>query len=149
MGPYIDGRAQEPTPLKIDQTRVPLGPKGEAVIAAEIKEKLDEIQEYNYRDSLVKQQIFSTLTDKTYLRVQEYESASKIWMELCTIHEDRTKLTQIDLQWQMHETCCQEGDIKEHFGTLRRLKQSLARMGVKVAGEDYTTIIMGSLLESY
>ena len=50
----------------------------------------------------------------------------------------------------MHETHCQEGgDIKDHFGTLRRLKQSLAGMGVKVDDEDYTAIIMGPLLESY
>ena len=85
-----------------------------------------------------------------YLQVQEFESASEIWMELCVIHEDKTKLTQMDLQQQMHETCCQEGgDIKEHFGTLRRLKQSLVGMGVRIADEDYTAIFMGSLPESY
>ena len=85
-----------------------------------------------------------------YLQVQEFKSTSKIWKELCAIHQDKTKLTQTDLRRRMHETRCQEGgDIKDHFGALRRLKQSLAGMGVKVDDEDDTAIIMGSLPESY
>ena len=150
MGQYLDGSVQEPTLLQTDSNGVPIGPAGGAATPAEIKENLNEIQEYQYRNSIVKQQIFSTLTDDTFLRVQEFESASKIWMELCAIHEGKTKLTQIDLRRQLHETRCQEGgDVKEHFSALRRLKQSLAGMGVKVADEDYTAIIMGSLPESY
>ena len=54
-------------PLKTDQTGVPLSPKGQAATPVQIKEKLDEIQEYHYQDSLIKQQIISTLTDETYL----------------------------------------------------------------------------------
>ena len=149
MGQYINGSIREPTPLKTDENGVPLGPKGEAATPAQIKENLDEIQEYHYRNLLVKQQIFGTLTDEMYLQVQEFESASKIWTELCAIHQDKSKLTQTDLRRQIHETCCQEGDVKEHFDALRRLKQSLAGMGVKIADEDYTPIIMGSLPESY
>ena len=67
-----------------------------------------------------------------------------MWKELCAIHQDKTKLTQMDLRWRMHETRCQEGgDIKDHFGALRRLKQSYAGIGMKVDDEDYTAIIRG------
>ena len=97
MGQYLDGSVQEPTLLQTDSNGVPIGPAGGAATPAEIKENLNKIQEYQYRNSIVKQQIFSTLTDDTFLRVQEFESASKIWMELCAIHEGKTKLTQIDL----------------------------------------------------
>ena len=97
MGQYINGSIREPTPLKTDENGVPLGPKGEAATPAQIKENLDEIQEYHYRNSLVKQQIFGTLMDEMYLQVQEFESTSKIWTELCAIHQDKSKLTQTDL----------------------------------------------------
>ena len=107
MGQYIDGSAMEPIPLKTNTAGVPQSPNGRAATPDEIKKNLKEIQEYHHRNSLVKQQIFSTLTDEMYLQVQEFESTSKIWKELCTIHQDKTKLTQTDLQRQMHETHCQ------------------------------------------
>ena len=150
MRQYIDGTAKEPDPLKADTARIPQSLNGGTATSDEIKENLKEIQEYHYRNSLVKQQIFSTITDEMYLRVQEFDSTSRIWMELCAIHQDKTKLTQTDLWQHMHETRCQEeGDVKEHFGVLHRLKQSLAGMGVRVEDEDYTTILVGSLPESY
>ena len=55
MGQYIDGSAEEPAPLRIGSNGVTLGPKGEAATPAEISEKQNKIQEYHYRDSLVKQ----------------------------------------------------------------------------------------------
>ena len=96
MGQYIDGSAMEPAPLKTNTAEVPQCPNGGATTPDEIKENLKEIQDYHYWNSLVKQQIFSTLTDEMYLRVQEFKSASKIWKELCAIHQDKTKLTQAD-----------------------------------------------------
>ena len=97
MGQYIDGSAMEPAPLKTNTAGVPQSPNGGVATPDEIKEDLKEIQEYHYWNTLVKQQIFSTLTDEMYLWVQEFESASKIWKDLCAIHQDKTKLTQMDL----------------------------------------------------
>jgi hypothetical protein len=41
------------------------------------------MDEYNQKNSLVKQQIFSTITDWLLLRMQKLESASEVWAEIC------------------------------------------------------------------
>jgi hypothetical protein len=149
MKQYIDESAVKPTPLQVDSTGIAQSPTGGTATLIKIKENLKEIQEYNYRNSLVKQQIFCTLTDKMYLRVQEFDSASAIWAELCAIHQDKTKLTQMDLRCHMHETQCQEGsDVKEHFGALRRLKQSLTGAGeiIETRYGDSMSILVGANL---
>ena len=69
MGQYIDGSAMEPAPLKTNTAGVLQSPNRGAATPDEIKENLKKIQEYHYWNSLVKQQIFSTLMDKMYLWV--------------------------------------------------------------------------------
>lgn len=80
---------------------------------------------------MVKQQVFSTITDRLLLRVQKLESASEVWAEICQIHEDKTELVQID------------------FAEMLRLRESLAGMGAGILDPDFHAMILGSLPESY
>jgi uncharacterized circularly permuted ATP-grasp superfamily protein len=54
-------------------------------------EALDKsIDEFYQKNSLVKQQVFSTISDRLLLRVQKLDSAASIWAEICDIHrQDR------------------------------------------------------------
>ncbi|KIK32341.1 hypothetical protein CY34DRAFT_101732, partial [Suillus luteus UH-Slu-Lm8-n1] len=79
---YVDGRA----------------PDGSNPTEKEIEERDKKLDEYDQKNSLVKQQVFSTITDRLLLRVQKLESASEVWAEICQIHEDKTELVQIDLR---------------------------------------------------
>jgi len=100
--------------------------------------------------TLVKQQIFSTISDQLLLRVQNLGSASKIWDEICKIHEGKTELVQIDLRRRLQELRCDEGrDIKAHFTEQLRLRESLAGMGASIDDRDFYAITLGSLPESY
>ncbi|KAG2340607.1 Nrap protein [Suillus weaverae] len=72
-------------------------PDGSTPTEKEIEEPDKKLDEYDQKNSPVKQQIFSTITDRLLLCVQKYESASEIWAEICQIHEGKTKLVQIDL----------------------------------------------------
>ncbi|KAJ8584679.1 hypothetical protein M405DRAFT_720582, partial [Rhizopogon salebrosus TDB-379] len=85
---YTDGRKVKPDPFEVDSTMKKLKkPDGTTPTDKEI-EDLDDLihQQNNKPDSLVKQQIFSTITDQLLLRVQSLGSASKIWSEVCKIH---------------------------------------------------------------
>jgi len=118
--------------------------------AAEIEAHEDLIDEFYYKDSLAKQQLFSTILDHVLLQVQSLDNSSMIWKEICRIHEGKSDLVKIDVQWRLSETQCEEsGDMRLHFFELRRLHELLAGMGVSIPDDDFTTIIMGSLLESY
>jgi hypothetical protein len=62
---YIEGHTVCPAPLAMSVALllVPLMPGGTAVTDAEIEAYEDRIDEYHHKDSLVKQQLFSTITD--------------------------------------------------------------------------------------
>jgi hypothetical protein len=89
---YVNGRARKPEPFPHDEDE-----DGETPTEALIEALYKTIDEYYQKDSLVKQQIFSTITDCLLLRVQKLESASSIWAKICDIHEGKTELIQIDL----------------------------------------------------
>jgi hypothetical protein len=101
---YTDGRAVKPIPFTVDSTGNTMKKDNTVATQTEI-DKLDEkIDIYHQKNSLVKQQIFSTITDRLLLRVQKLDEASKIWAEICTIHEGKSELVQIDLRRQLQET---------------------------------------------
>jgi hypothetical protein len=148
---YTDGCKVKPDPFEVDSTTKKLKkPDGTTPTDKEIEDLDDLIDEYHQKDSLVKQQIFSTITDQLLLRVQSLGSASKIWSEVCKIHEGKTELVQIDLRRRLQEMRCEEGgDIKAHFGEQLRLRESLAGMGASIEDRDFYAITLGSLPESY
>ncbi|KAJ8587806.1 hypothetical protein M405DRAFT_769916, partial [Rhizopogon salebrosus TDB-379] len=82
-----DGHKVKPDPFEVDSTTKKLKkPDGTTPTDKEIEDLDDLIDEYHQKDSLVKQQILSTITDQLLLRVQSLGSASKIWSEVCKIH---------------------------------------------------------------
>jgi hypothetical protein len=116
---YLDGRITKPVPYKTDLSGKTVKPDGSTATETEIEELEKKIDEYYQKDSLVKQHIFSMISDRLLLQVQNLDNASKIWEEVCTIHEGKTELVQIDLCCRLQETRCEEGgDIKAHFGEL-------------------------------
>jgi hypothetical protein len=123
---------------------------GVVATEAEIKAHKDKIDEYHQKDSLVKQQLFSTIMDRVLLHVQKSGASSAIWTEICEIHEGKSDLVQIDLRCRLLDTHCKEsGDIHNHFVELLKLCEALAGMGTSLLDLDFAAIIMGSLLESY
>ncbi|KAJ8581324.1 hypothetical protein M405DRAFT_751978, partial [Rhizopogon salebrosus TDB-379] len=95
---YTDGRAKKPKPFELDSSGKPIKADKSAATDDEVEELENKIDEFFMKDSLVKQQLFSTISDRLLLRVQKLENAAKIWAEICTIHEGKTELVQIDMR---------------------------------------------------
>ncbi|OAX31549.1 hypothetical protein K503DRAFT_653677, partial [Rhizopogon vinicolor AM-OR11-026] len=92
---YVDGRATLPAPLALDpSSNAPLmpGPTKTPTTVAEIAAHEDLIDEFYYKDSLAKQQLFSTISDHVLLQVQKLDNSSMIWKEICRIHEGKSDL---------------------------------------------------------
>jgi hypothetical protein len=53
--------------MSVELPLVPLMPGGTAATDTEIEAHEDKIDEYHHKDSLVKQQLFSTITDRVLL----------------------------------------------------------------------------------
>jgi len=148
---YLDGRANEPTPFKLDANMGVLAkPDGSVPTQTEIDELDKKIDKYQQKNTLVKQQVFSMITDWLLLRMQNLGTVSLIWAEICQIHKGKTELVQIYMRRCMQETHCDEGaDVRAHFSELLKLHESLAGMGISIVDTDFHAIILGSLPESY
>jgi hypothetical protein len=76
--------ANKPTPYKLDaNTGALTKPDGSFPTQTKIDELDKKIDEYQQKNTLVKQQVFSTIMDRLLLRVQNLGAASLIWAEIC------------------------------------------------------------------
>jgi hypothetical protein len=76
--------ANKPTPYKLDANMGALTkPDGSVPTQTKIDELDKKIDEYQQKNTLVKQQVFSTIMDRLLLRVQNLGAASLIWAEIC------------------------------------------------------------------
>src|SRR6266436_6709797 len=139
---YVDGRAVKPVPFMLDpKTKLLVNVKGAMPTEMEIEALDDKLDDYYQKDALVKQHMFSTISDRLLLRVQGLLSASKIWDEICTIHEGKTELVQVDLRRRLQDMRCDEqGDIRTHFSDLMRMREQLAGMGAVIDERDFYAI---------
>ncbi|OJA10444.1 hypothetical protein AZE42_05891, partial [Rhizopogon vesiculosus] len=71
---YVDGRAIKPKPFKFNfTTKKQEKDDGTEPTQTEIEDLDKKIDEFYQKDSLVKQQIFSTITDQLLLSVQKLQ----------------------------------------------------------------------------
>jgi hypothetical protein len=138
-------------PFNIDpKMSVAMKPDGSTPTQTEIDKHDKKVDEFFQKDSLVKQQIFSTIMDRLLLRVQKLDGAAAMWKEICDIHEGKTELVQIDFRRRLQETRCDENrDVKTHFSEMLWLCESLAGMGAAIEDKDFYAMVMASLPESY
>src|SRR5258705_3997095 len=148
---YIDGRVKQPIPFALSPTTgEPLKADGKPATDAEIEALDDRLDEFCQKNSLVKQHIFSTISDRLVMRVKNLQTASMIWVEIRKIHEGKTELVQVDLRRRLQETRCEEGgDVRNHFTELMTMREQLAGMGATIDERDFYAIALGSLPESY
>src|SRR5882762_8714080 len=148
---YIDGRVKQPIPFAMSPTTGELlKADGKPAMDAEIEALDDKLDEFCQKNSMVKQHIFSTLSDRLVVRVKHLKSASMIWVEIRKVHEGKTELVQVDLHRRLQETRCGEGgDVRNHFTELMTMREQLAGMGATIDERDFYAIALGSLPESY
>src|SRR5882762_747521 len=61
---YVDGQVKQPIPFALDTSQTPLNMSGKPAMDTEIKELDDKLDEFCQKNSLVKQYIFSTISDR-------------------------------------------------------------------------------------
>ncbi|TFY75033.1 hypothetical protein EWM64_g8978, partial [Hericium alpestre] len=103
-----------------------VGPSDEELDAYE--KALEKLEEWEQKQYIVKQQIFSTISDSLLLRGQSLDRAHEVWTTVCK--EDAN-------------------DVRAHFDSLLRMKEELSGMGMTLEDADFSAIIMSSLPSSY
>ena len=101
-------------------------------------------------EAMVKQLVAGSVPDTVFSQIKAGLGAKEVWEQLRLLYEGRSKLILVDLRRKMQNTCCgPEDDVRAHFNKLAELKEQLAAMGHKITDEEYATILLGSLPDSY
>ena len=119
LGEYVEGTATKTARYVANSAGVVVKADGTVASQDEIKENRKEVNEYEQKDSLVQQHIFSTITDRVMLQLESLDSGSAMWKELQKLHEGKSALVKADVRKRMLLTRCDEGgDVKAHFGEI-------------------------------
>ncbi|TFY76439.1 hypothetical protein EWM64_g7569, partial [Hericium alpestre] len=111
---------------------------------------LEKLEEWEQKQYIIKQQIFSMITDSLLLRIQVLDHAHEVWNTVCREFEAKTMMVQIDLRRRLQDTRCDDGtDIRTHFDGLLRMKEELSGIGTTLQDMDFSAIIMSSLPKSF
>ena len=56
----------------------------------------------------------------------------------------------VDMRHKLQaEKCPKSGDVRTHLNKLQAMQEDLASMGGSITNEDFTSIILGSIPQSY
>lgn len=152
---HLDGRAHKPLTLKVvrdtnGKLQVVLDDGTTVATQADIDNREKLIDEWDTREAAVKQIIFSSISDRRLMDIQELDTAHEMWTRLCQIHQDKPDLSAVAKRTQLNNMRCAEGeDIHAHLSAMQKLRLELAGMKHPVNETDYMSMLQQSMPKSY
>jgi hypothetical protein len=94
--------------------------------------------------------IAASIPNSVFTNIKDKTTGKDVWDALKALYEGRTQMVLVKLSQQLQTTRCSEDDsVREHFDKLTNLREQLAAMGKSIPDNEYASILMGSLPESY
>jgi hypothetical protein len=104
-------------------------------------------ERWRKEEGLVRQIIGATIPDTAFNRVKGCTNAKDTWTALKKIYEERTRSLMANMMRCLRNKRCGDSDnLRTHFEQLSDLHEQLAAMGKIIADNDYTDLLMSSLL---
>ena len=144
---HIDGTEAPPTS--------PVTPvSGSDPSTADQKEALDNYTGKLLRwwadEAIIRQAIASMISDSLFLEVRKKESAKEMLEAVKEQREKKSRMVTVDMWCKLQaEKCPESGDIRAHLHKLQAMREDLVLMGGSISDEDFTSIILGSIPQSY
>lgn len=105
---------------------------------------------WNQHENLVHAQLAASIEDSMLMKLSHCDSAAHMWKTLCYEFEGKTRMVQVDLRRKMLEMKANEGDnIPAHLDAIRHIYERLSGMGAPPSEDDYSSMIILTLPESY
>ena len=105
---------------------------------------------WNQNENLVRAQLAASIDDSMLMKLSHCDSATHMWKSLCHEFEGKMRMVQVDLRRKMLEIRANEGDnIPAHLDAIRHIYERLSGMGAPPSEDNYSSMIILSLPESY
>jgi hypothetical protein len=90
------------------------------------------------------------LPSTLYLVVRKETTTKEVWDAVIKHHQQKAQLIIVELRCKLqNEKCEEKGDLRAHLAKLRRMREDLAMMGEVVTDDNFRSIILGSLPNSF
>ena len=94
--------------------------------------------------------IAASIPNSIFTNVKSKPNTKEVWDALKALYEGRTQMVLVKTSQQLQTTHCGEDDsVRDHFDYLANLREQLAAMGKTITDNEYASILLGSLPESY
>src|SRR5271155_5405006 len=73
-----------------------------------------------------------------------------MWDAVKNQREKKSRMVTVEMQCKLQaEKCPKSGDLRAHLNKLQAMREDLASMGGSINDEDFTSIVLGSIPQSY
>ena len=101
-------------------------------------------------EKVVCAQLAQVMSDSLLICIQHATSVADMWRTIISKFDRKGCMVQVNLHLKMMEKCASDSDdIQAHLDEVVLMHECLSRMGVAMHDDDYSSIILMSLPESY
>jgi hypothetical protein len=145
LKPHVDGTGKVPVAIMV----VSAGALTEQQ-AKELKEYEEALTKWQVEEAIIRQAIASIIPDSLFLEVRKKETALEMWEAVKSQQEKKSRMVTVNMRHRLQaKKCLEQGDVRTHLNKLLAMHEDLTSMGESISDEDFTTIILGSILLSY
>ncbi|KAF8137937.1 hypothetical protein K438DRAFT_2030902 [Mycena galopus ATCC 62051] len=106
--------------------------------------------EYLQKQAQVRQIIYETVSEATFMRIKSRATAALMLSELISIYENKGEMVQMDTLTRLRiMRCLDDDDVVKHITEMQRLKEALDHMGALLDNAHYAAYIKASLPEKF
>ena len=108
------------------------------------------LTKWEMKENIVKQALASVIPDSLFIEVRKKETAALMWDAVKDQREKKSHMVTVDMRQKLQsEKCNEHGDVCLHLIKLQIMWEDLALMGGSISDEDFTSIILRSIPQSY
>ena len=142
---HIDGTGKPP----VNPVLTPCEPLTEDQKLA-MSEYSTLLTKWEMEENIVKQALASVIPDSLFIEVRRMETTLSMWDAVRNQREKKSRMVTMDMHQKLQsEKCNEQGDVRAHLVKLQVMQEDLASMGGSISDEDFTSIILGSILQLY
>src|ERR1700678_1431202 len=108
------------------------------------------ITKWEMEENIMKQALASVIPDSLFIEGRKMETALSMWDAVRNQREKKSQMVTVDMRRKLQsEKCREQGDVRAHLVKLQIMQEDLASMGGSISDKDFTSMILGSIPQSY
>ncbi|KAF8186555.1 hypothetical protein K438DRAFT_1596392, partial [Mycena galopus ATCC 62051] len=115
----------------------------------ELAEHEDKLDEYLQKQAQVRQIIYETVSEATFMRIKNQSTVKLMLAALTSIFENKGEMVQMDTLTRLQTMrCLADDDVVKHITEMQRLKEALDSMGAPITDHAFSAYALSAATTS-